>query len=201
METKGTPLYLRQTRVTKLCLRHREYNTARVLDALHDMIVRRGGYIVQTNHDFRDVFPRDLYEIADRYFDDGETVVVRHHSSIQFVLKERYFSFQIDDNMFRPGLVSKNPVVSIKGQPHFMNCYGEHLSDDVWMSEAMDLRPLTEEEIKGRATVLYNVLLAHPGTEYAYDEEVRRVQNTYNNGTHIEKVQILRTIPIFVLEE
>ena len=201
MDTKGTPLYLRQTRVTKLYLRHREYNTARVLDALHDMIVRRGGYIVQTNHDFRDVFPRDLYEIADRYFDVGKTVVVRHRSSIQFVLQKRYFSFQIDANMFMPGLVVKNPVVSIKGQLHFMNCYGEHLPDSVWMSDAMDMRPLTEEEITDRATALYNVLLAHPDTEHAYDEEVRRVQNTYNNGTHIEKVQTLRTIPIFVLEE
>ena len=103
---------------------------------------------------------------------------------IRFVLNGYMYYFQIDDNPLFPHYYIKTKVVDGK---YSLNTHMDEL-ERTWMERLEYLSRNTDECLELVAEDLYKTLLSAKDSEKYKEEEKRCVPNTYNNGTHIEKV-------------
>lgn len=113
---------------------------------------------------------------------------VKEHSPdfnyIRFVLDGHMCYFQIDDNPLFPHYYIKTKVVDGK---YSLNTYMDELKR-TWMERLERYSHNTDECLERVAEDLYKTILSAKDSEKYKEEEKRCVPNTYNNGTHIEKV-------------
>lgn len=113
---------------------------------------------------------------------------VKEHSIyfnyIRFVLNGYMYYFQIDDNPLSQHYYVKTKVVDGK---YSLNTYMDVLKS-AWTERLEQYSHNTDECLELVAEDLYKTLLAAKDSEKYTEEETRCVPNTYNNGTHTEKV-------------
>lgn len=130
-----------------------------VLDKLKKIVKQNGGRVENESYDF--------------YF-----------TYIRFVLNEYIYYFQIDDNPFFPHRYTKTRVVDGK---YSTDVYMDDLQN-TWMERLEKYSRNTDECLEHVAEDLYETLLAAKDSEKYREKETKVVPNTYDGGTHTEKV-------------
>lgn len=103
---------------------------------------------------------------------------------IRFVLNGYMYHFQIDDNPFFPHYYIKTKVVNGK---YSRDVYMDELQN-TWMGRLEKYSRNTDECLERVAEDLYKTLLDAKDSEKYRETETKAVPNTYDGGTHIEKV-------------
>lgn len=84
----------------RLYLHSCNYNMARMMSALANLVKEHGGRVKPTRQAL----------ISDRNCKDAEPIKVTHTSYISFVLNDVYYYYQVDDNPFFPFYYIKTPI-------------------------------------------------------------------------------------------
>lgn len=124
--------------------------------------------------------------ISDRDFDKGKTIEVSNVNYIEFVLNENHYYFQTDDNPFFPFYYSKTPMC---GNKYSYDAVLDETKKD-WLFDCLWQSSIEENVIIEAADILFNILISAECTPINRDYKKERVPNTYDGGTHIEKILV-----------
>lgn len=207
-----------------------EYNTARVIERIADMIIERGGRVkfrdegmeirtrgfvgkiesTEKNIDGANFclksdvgdpekieaalaqYEQELAELkaAEEAAPTIKSRFMTKHSlcarCIHFVLDQKLYYFEFDDNPFFPDMYHKIPL-NADGE-YAGRYYSEKVEHKPYYIDALWKPCATEEEIDAAAELLLDFLTSRPSGERYYEKEKRRVPNTYNDGYHDEMV-------------
>ena len=115
---------------------------------------------------------------------DNEPITVTHTSYISFIFDDFYYYYQVDDNPFFDFYYKKN---CIKGGNYISNTYLKKDKQSWWNDCFLSYR-CSEADRKEAANLIFNMLVLAKPSEIYYEEEKRRVPNTYNDDWHWETV-------------
>jgi hypothetical protein len=204
------------------------YNAARILQRLKELITDNGGVIASTyentyntlytlhNRTLRDAIMEQAEHVkrleelnrdasaACAKLQEYESVKcppikTRFTSYIGFVLDNVYYNFSLDNNPFFPFHLQKIKVNNLSYTGDF---YMEEIKKE-WFFDCLLSFRCTNDEIKEITNLLFNELQAAPLSGEYIETTRKRVPNLYNNGYHYETIQTRdkKTKKLYIFEE
>jgi hypothetical protein len=159
----------------RLYLRAWEYNAARIITELANIVKNHGGRVK----------PTYTAIISDRSAEEeNEPITVTHTSYISFVLDETYFYYQADSNPFFDFYWSKTPVRNGK----YSKDAGLEADKKEWFFDCFYGSNCGQPDIIKAANYIFNMLCNAHMSKIIRDRYKQRVPNTYNDGYHMETV-------------
>ena len=158
----------------KLFLRPYDFNRCRIIQALAEVVENNGGKVK----------PGKSVFVVDRALENAGPVKVFYTSYITFIFDGIAYYFQTEDNSFFPARYIKTPVRNGK---YSKDACLEELKT-VWLYDCVFSSNVPESDIKEIANILFNGLVKSPKTEIIRDWSYCVVPNTYDGGSHKEKV-------------
>lgn len=161
----------------RLYLRAWEYNAARILSELANIVRNNGGKVKPTKNAI--VSDRDNEGQS-----KNEPIVVTHTGHISFVQDGTHYYYQVDVNPFSPFYYHKTPVRN--GKYSLDSVLDEDKKE--WLFNCYLKSNCSDENIQEGANRIYTMLINAENTPIRRDKERRRVPNTYNDYYHEEDV-------------
>ena len=157
----------------RLYLRVWEYNAARIITELANIVNNHGGRVKPTNTAI----------ISDRSAkEEAEPISVTHTSYISFVLDKTYYYHQVNDNPFFEFYYYKTPIKNGKRSRDV----GLEADKKEWVFDCFFGSNCGQEDIIESANLIFNMLCNAPMSKIIRNKQ--RVANTYNEGWHFETV-------------
>lgn len=150
------------------------YNMARMMSALAELVKEHGGRVKPTKHAL----------ISDRNCKDTEPIMVTHTSYISFVLNDVYYYYQVEDNPFFPFYYIKT---LIKNGKYSMDAASEE-SKKGWLVDSFWGQHCDESDIRHAAECVFNELSESRMSTVIRNTHKTKVPNRYNDGWHWENV-------------
>lgn len=159
----------------RLYLRAWEYNAARIISELANIVKNHGGRVKPTNTAI----------ISDRSAEEkSEPITVTHTSYISFILDETHYYYQVNDNPFFDFYWSKTPVRNGK----YSKDAGLEADRKEWLFDCFFGSNCGQQDIIEAANLIFNMLCNAPMSKIIRDKRKQQVANTYNDGWHFEMV-------------
>ena len=159
----------------RLYLRAWEYNAARIISELANIVKNHGGRVKPTNKAI----------ISDRSAtEEAEPITVTHTSYISFVLNETYYYYQVNDNPFFEFYYNKTPIKKGKRSGDA----GLEADKKEWLFDCFFKSGCPDEDITEAAYLIYNMLINAKNTPIIRDKTRKRVSNLYDGGYHYETI-------------
>lgn len=159
----------------RLYLRAWEYNAARIITELANIVNNHGGRVKPTNTAI----------ISDRSAtEETEPITVTHTTHISFILDETYYYYQVNDNPFFEFYYSKTPIKNGK----YSKDAGLEFDKKEWLFDCFFKSNCRQPDIVKAANFIFNMLCNAPMSKIIRDGRKQRVPNTYNNGYHMETI-------------
>ena len=156
----------------RLYLRTWEYNAARIITALANIVKNHGG----------SVKPTKTAIISDRNAkDEAEPITVTHTSYISFVLDETHYYYQVNDNPFFEFYYSKTPIKNGKRSRDA----GLEADKKEWVFDCFFGSKCGQQDIIEAANLIFNMLCNAPMSKIIRGKHKQRVPNTQER---LEKV-------------
>lgn len=114
----------------------------------------------------------------------NDPIPVTHTCWIRFVLDDVVYYYSADDNPLFPSHYSKTPVRDGK---YSKDAVSEEAKKD-WLYDCFYRYDCSQADVVEAANLIFNFLVAAPESEIRRDYDMVAVPNTYNSGTHREKV-------------
>ena len=159
----------------RLYLRAWDYNAARIISELANIVKNHGGRVRPTNTAI----------ISDRSAkEEAEPITVTHTTYISFVLNETHYYYQVNDNPFFDFYYSKTPI------KNGMRSRDAGLEADKkeWLFDCFFGSNCEQQDVIEAANLIFNMLCNAPMSEIIRDKRKQRVANTYDDGWHFETV-------------
>ncbi|HPJ12935.1 MAG TPA: hypothetical protein PLV00_06080 [Caldisericia bacterium] len=161
----------------RLYLRAWEYNAARIITELANIVENHGGRVKPTNTAI----------ISDRNTkEETEPITVTHTSYISFVLDGTYYYYQVNDNPFFDFYYSKTPIKNGKCSRDA----GLEADKKEWLFDCFFGSNCGQQDIIEAANLIFNMLCNAPHSRIIRDKHKQRIANTYNDGWHYETVYV-----------
>ncbi len=159
----------------RLYLRTWEYNAARIITELSNIVSNHGGRVKPTHTAI----------ISDRNAkEEKEPITVTHTTYISFILNETYFYYQVNENPFfdfcyiktpiNNGKYSRDAALEADKKDWLYDCFFESNCEQTGIIEAADL--------------IFNMLCTASNSKIIRSSHKQRVSNTYDNGYHMETI-------------
>lgn len=162
----------------KKFLRTWEFNIYKLMDALADVVIANGGDVKSEPWEYTII----------HWNDRNVTANTSHSTYLRFKTEDNFVIYlQYDENPFYPPMYQKGKVLP-DGQYSLDHCLEEVNSPMFISDKDMYSDLFTEEDLKNCAEQIYHYLLRQPDTLIRYGYEEREVPNTYNDGTHMERI-------------
>ena len=159
----------------RLYLRAWEYNAARIISELANIVKNHGGRVKPTNTAI----------ISDRSADEkSDPINVTHTSYISFVLDGIYHYYQVNDNPFSDIYYFKTPIRNGK----YSRDAGLEEDKKKWLYDCFFGSNCGQQDIIEAANLIFNMLCNAPMSEIIRDKREQQVANTYDDGWHFEMV-------------
>jgi hypothetical protein len=159
----------------RLYLRAWEYNAARIITELANIVNNHGGRVKPTHTAI----------ISDRSAEEeNEPITVTHTTYISFVLDETYYYYQVNKNPFFEFYYNKTPIKNGK----YSKDAGLEADKKEWLFDCFFKSNCGQPDIIEAANLIFNMLCNAPMSKIIRDSHKQRVPNTYNNGYHMETV-------------
>ena len=159
----------------RLYLRAWEYNAARIISELANIVKNHGGRVKPTNTAI----------ISDRSAtDEAEPITITHTSYISFVLDETHYYYQVNDNPFFEFYYNKTPIKNGKRS----GGAGLEADKKEWLYDCFFGSNCEQPDIIEAANLIFNMLCNAPMSKIIRDKRKQRIPNTYNDGWHFETV-------------
>jgi len=159
----------------RLYLQAWEYNAARIITELANIVNNHGGRVKPTHTAI----------ISDRSAEEkSEPITVTHTTYISFILDETYYYYQVDSNPFFEFYYSKTPIKNGKRSKDA----GLEADKKEWLYDCFFESNCGQPDIVEAANLIFNMLCNAPMSKIIRDGRKQRVPNTYNNGYHMETV-------------
>lgn len=159
----------------RLYLRAWEYNAARIMTELANIVKNHGGGVKPTNTAI----------ISDRSAkEEDEPITVTHTSYISFVLDETYYYYQVNDNPFFNFYYIKTPIKN----GEMSKDAGLEADKKEWLYDCFFKSNCGQPDITEAANLIFDMLCNAPMSKIIRDVHKQRVPNTYNDGYHYETV-------------
>ena len=159
----------------RLYLRAWEFNGARVITELANIVKNHGGRVK----------PTKKATISDRSAtEQAEPITVTHTSYISFVLDETHYYYQINDYPFFDFYYSKTPIKNGKRSRDAVS----EADKKEWVFNCFFGSNCGQQDIIEAANLIFNMLCDAPLSKIIRDTHEQRVPNTYNDGWHFETV-------------
>ena len=159
----------------RLYLRAWEYNAARIITELANIVNNHGGKVKPTHTAI----------ISDRSTkEENEPITVTHTSYISFILDKTYYYYQVDDNPFFEFYYNKTPMKNGK----YSKDVGLETDKKEWLFDCFFKSNCGQSDIIEAANLIFNMLCNAPMSKIIRNSYKQRVPNTYNDGCHIETV-------------
>jgi len=159
----------------RLYLRTWEYNAARIITELANIVNNNGGRVKPTHKAI----------ISDRNAEkENEPITVTHTSYISFILDETHYYYQVDSNPFFEFYYNKTPIKNGKRSKDA----GLEADKKEWLYDCFFMSNCGQPDIIEAANLIFNMLCNAPMSKIIRDGRKQRVPNTYNNGYHMEIV-------------
>lgn len=159
----------------RLYLRAWEYNAARIITELANIVKNHGGRVKPTHTAI----------ISDRSAEEeNEPITVTHTNYISFVLDEVYYYYQVNDNPFFEFYYYKTPIKNGKRSRDA----GLEADKKEWLFDCFFESNCAQQDIVEAANLIFNMLCNAPMSKIIRDSYKQRVPNTYNDGYHMETV-------------
>ena len=156
-------------------LRAWEYNAARIITELANIVNNHGGRVK----------PTYTAIISDRSTEkEAEPITVTHTSYISFVLDETYYYYQVDDNPFFEFYYHKTPIKNGKWSRNA----GSEADKKEWLYDCFFGSDCGQQDIIEAANLIFNMLCNAPMSKIIRDKRKQKVPNTYNDGWHFGTV-------------
>lgn len=194
-----------------------EYNAARIMTALADIVTNNNGKVKPTHtaiisnraitsalHELEDNINRVNEAITKYGNNDARTaaianymqqinefkainnnpITVTHTSYISFVLNDMYYYYQVDSNPFFEFYYQKTPVNNGKRSRDA----ALEADKKEWLYDCFFGSKASQDDVKEAANMIFNMLCNAANSTIMRDKKRQQVQNTYNDGYHMETV-------------
>ena len=159
----------------RLYLRAWEYNAARIITELANIVNNHGGRVK----------PSNTAIISDRSAGEkSEPITVTHTTYISFILDETYYYYQVDSNPFFEFYYNKTPIKNGKRSRDA----GLEADKKEWLYDCFFGSKASQDDVKEAANMIFNMLCNADNSTIMRDKKRQRVQNTYNGGYHTETI-------------
>lgn len=159
----------------RLYLRAWEYNAARIITELANIVNNHGGRVKPTHTAI----------ISDRSAEEeNEPITVTHTTYISFILEETYYYYQVNDNPFFEFYYRKTPIKNGK----YSDDAGLEFDKKEWLFDCFFKSNCGQPDIIEAANLIFNMLCNAPMSKIIREGRKQRVPNTYNNGYHMETI-------------
>ncbi|MGI5964157.1 MAG: hypothetical protein ACOX7N_10750 [Lawsonibacter sp.] len=159
----------------RLYLQTWEYNAARIITELANIVNNHGGRVK----------PTATAIISDRNAtDEAEPITVTHTTYISFILDDIYYYYQVNDNPFFEFYYNKTPIKNGKRSRDA----GLEADKKEWLFDCFFKSNCGQPDIIEAANLIFNMLCNAPMSKIIRDGRKQRVPNTYNYDYHIETV-------------
>lgn len=159
----------------RLYLRAWEFNAARILTELANIVNNHGGRVK----------PTKTAIISDRSAkEEAEPITVTHTSYISFIMDETYYCYQVNDNPFFEFYYNKTPI---KNGTRSRDA-GLEADKKEWLFDCFFGSNCGQQDIIEAANLIFNMLCKAPMSKIIRGKHKQRVLNTYNDGWHFETV-------------
>lgn len=155
-----------------------EYNAARILSKLAEIVEDNGGRVKPLNHA---VIQNRNYSPEER---EATEIVVTHTSYITFVLDGFYYYYQVDSNAFFPFYFTKRPIINEK---YSRDAYLDNDPKE-WFFDCFFSKSCCDADVVEAANLIFNMLCNAAPSQICRNRKRQRVPNTYNSGYHYETV-------------
>lgn len=147
-----------------------DFNACLIMEQLENIIKDNGGQVKKAH-----------WIMGSNRSIEGEPRKMRGQMYISFVLDEKYYYFQIDDNPFFQHYYQKTAIIEGK---RLRNVYLEEFARE-WIYDCL-FGVASDDEIKEIAYQVFNLLVQAKDSGIYYEKEKIRVENTYDGGWHWE---------------
>ena len=159
----------------RLYLRAWEYNAARIITELANIVNNHGGRVQPTH----------TVIISDRSAEgENKPITVTHTTYISFILDESYYYYQVNNNPFFEFYYSKTPIKNGK----YSKDAESEADKKEWLYDCFFSSNCGQPDIIEAANLIFNMLFNAPMSKIIRDGRKQRVPNTYNNGYHMGTV-------------
>lgn len=155
-----------------------EYNAARILSKLAEIVEDNGGRVKPLNHA---VIQNRNYSPEKR---ETTEIVVTHTSYINFTLDGFYYYYQVDSNPFFPFYFVKSRIENGK---YSRDAYLDN-DPKKWFFDCFFSKTCCNADVTEAANLIYNMLCNAAPSKIHRERNRQRVPNTYNSGYHYETV-------------
>lgn len=155
-----------------------EYNAARILSKLAEIVEGNGGRVKPLN---RAIIQNRNYSPEER---EATEIVVTHTSYIAFVLDGFYYYYQVDSNAFFPFYFTKRPIINGK---YSRDAYLDNDPKE-WFFDCFFSKSCCDADVVEAANLVFNMLCNAAPSQIRRERKRQRVPNTYNSGYHYETV-------------
>lgn len=193
-----------------------QYNSARILTRLAQLITAQGGKVKPLNPAV--LSDRNLEEACtatQRRLESSSTfhpkvreslisnlqkelalfqsipntpITVTHTSYINFAMNGIYYYYQLNDNPFFPFHYIKTPI-DPKSETYSGDACLEESSKS-WLTDPLIGFGCPDSEIESAAVAILSLLLAAPLSVIRHDTKRTRIPNTYDSGYHFENIPV-----------
>lgn len=115
---------------------------------------------------------------------NNDPIKVTHTSYISFVLNDIYYYYQVDSNPFFEFYYQKTPVNNGKRSRDA----ALEADETEWVYDCFFGSKASQDDVKEAANLIFNMLCNADNSTIIRDKKRRKVQNTYNNGYHMETI-------------
>lgn len=159
----------------RLYLRAWEYNVARIITELANIVKSHGGRVKPTHTAI----------ISNRSTEEkSEPIAVTHTSYISFILDETYYYYQVNDNPFFEFYYNKTPIKNGKRSRDA----GLEGDKKEWVFDCFFGNNCGDSDIIEAANLIFKMLCNAPMSKIIRSRHKQRVPNTYDEGWHFETV-------------
>lgn len=193
-----------------------QYNSARILTRLAQLITAQGGKVKPLNPAV--LSDRNLEEACtatQRRLESSSTfhpkvreslisnlqkelalfqsipnapITVTHTSYINFTMNGVYYFYSLDNNPFYPFHYIKTPI-DPKSETYSGDACLEESSKS-WLTDPLIGFGCPDSEIESAAEAIISLLLAAPLSTIRHDTKRTRIPNTYDSGYHFENIPV-----------
>ena len=159
----------------RLYLRAWDYNAARIISELANIVKNRGGRVEPTKKAI----------ISDRSAkEEAEPITVTHTTYISFVLNETHYYYQVNDNPFFDFYYNKTPIK--KGMRS--RDAGLEADKKEWLFDCFFGSNCGQQDIIEAANLIFNMLCNAPMSKIIRAKRKQQIANTFDDGWHFEMV-------------
>ena len=159
----------------RLYLRTWEYNAARIITELSNIVSNHGGRVKPTH----------ITIISNRNAkEENEPITVTHTTYISFILDGNYCYYQVNENPFFDFCYIKTPINSGK----YSRDAALEADKKDWLYDCFFESNCGQTDIIEAANLIFNMLCNAPASEIIRSSRKQRIPNTYDNGYHMETI-------------